>query len=436
LDAVGHGVALRLAESPFKVAAYNWGREDPTGFPTEVAGHPVRVIADGADLMASLASPKTVLVFSSEDTPMNSAVALLRPDLEPGDLLIDAGNSYFKDTARYQKQLARQGIQFMALGLAGGEAGVRHGAIVMSGGECEPRERVRPILEAMAATVEGKPCLSHFQSPAAAHFVRMVHAGIELALLQLLSETFDVLQAALAVTQEKWPDAPASSPGAVLHGYLAEIAGQISEPVGQEPPRNLLVKKMESAKNVSAAKWVVPSAWESDVPIPSLEASLGVERVGIAERWEGLLAAPSRHPVHRLNDDSESVLRELHGAFHAAMLITYAQGMGLLMAGSKLHDFDLSLHEIPRAWKGGGRRRASLLDDMAASLQARPDLPDLLADDDFSENVMANQESLRQAIWRAHDLGQPVPVLMASLDHLDANKAAWLPANLICIPHA
>jgi 6-phosphogluconate dehydrogenase len=434
LDIIGRNVASRLAEHPFNVAACDWRPPKTLPLREQTTGPKVRLVANISELMASLRQPRMVLVFSGTGAPMNSVLDQLLPELKPGDLLADAGDSYFKDTARHDQQLAQQRIQFMGIGLAGGEKGARHGAIVMAGGEPAARDRTRPLLAVMAATIGGDPCVSHFKSAAAAHFVKMVHAGVEFALLQLLSETFDLLQRSLRLTDEKWRHASGASQIAVLNGYLREISGRVFEPVDNQPPRLFLEQELGSAKNEAPLRWVAPSAWESEVPIPTIEAAVGTERVAAAERRQALLAAPFRQPVGRLKNDPESVLNELHGAFHAAMMITYAQGMALLIAASKLHGFDFNLHEISRTWRGCTHLRTSLLDDIATALQATPDLPGLLSDADLSERVMACQEDLRHAVWRAHELDTVVPALHASLDYLDTNRAAWLPANLIQAP--
>jgi 6-phosphogluconate dehydrogenase len=354
--------------------------------------------------------------------------------LKLGDLLMDAGDSHYKDTANHKSRLAERGIQFMGIGLAGGEKGARHGAVVMAGGGSEARERTRPLLEAMAATVGGDPCVSHSKSAAAAHFVKMVHAGVEFALLQLLSETFDLLQRTLLLTDEELHDAAGAWRLGVLNGYVMEISGRVFEPVDKPTPRLLLEERLESARNDPQGKRVAQSAWELEVPVPTIEAAVGTQRAAATERRQALLAAPFRQPVGRFGDDPESVLDKLHGALHAAMMITYAQGMALLLAASQHLGFQFNLHEISRAWRGCSHLRTSLLDDITTALQATPDLPGLLSDDDLSQGVMARQENLRHAVWRAHELDTVVPALLASLDYLDASREAWLPVNLIQVP--
>jgi 6-phosphogluconate dehydrogenase len=434
LDMMGRNAALHLAELDFNVTACDWGRRKTRALREQTTGPKVRVAANFSELLAKLRHPRTLLIFGGAESPLSQVLDQLLPELTLGDLLMDAGDSFFKDTALHKTRLAERGVQFMGIGLGGGEKGARHGAIVMAGGAIEARERTRPLLEAMAATVRGEPCVSYFETAAAAHFVKLCHAGVEYALLQLLSETFDLAQRTLLLTDEELHDASRAWHLGVLNGYLMEISGRVFEPVDKQTPRLLLEEQLASARNDPQGKWVAQSAWELEVPVPTIEAAVGTQRVAVTERRQALLAAPFRQPMGRFGDDAESVLDELHGALHAAMMITYAQGMALLIAASQHLGFQFNLHEISRAWRGCTHLRTSLLDDITTALQATPDLPGLLADDDLSEVVMARQENLRHAVWRAHELDAVVPALLASLDYLDASREAWLPVNLIQVP--
>ncbi len=431
LDVIGRNVALRLAEHHFNVAAYDCGERKTLPPPEQTACPGVRMAANVSDLMANLCQPRTILIFSGGDAPMNVILDQLQPELEREDLLLDAGDSYFKETARLGRRLEEQSVQFMGLGLSGREKEARHGAIVMAGGTREARERTRPWLETMAATIRGEPCVSYFESAAAAHFVKMVHTGVESALLQLLSETFLLLQRTLLLAEEALHDASEPWLVGLLKEYRSEISGRVFATADQQPARPLLEDEVKADKNDALGKWVAESAWELAAPIPTIEAAVGTQGGVATERRQALLAAPFRQPVGRFGDDPESVLDELHDALHAAMIITYAQGMGLLMAASEHHDFQFNLPEISRAWRGGTRLRTTLLDDISSALEATPDLPGLLADDDLSQQVMAGQENLRHAVWRAHELDTAVPALLASLDYLDFNRTAWLPVNLV-----
>jgi 6-phosphogluconate dehydrogenase len=431
LDFTGRNVACRLAEQRFSVLAYDWAESKTRALREQTTGPGLRVAAHISQLMASLRQPRTVLIFSGPDAPMNFVLGQLLPELKIGDLVMDAGDSYFKDTAKHKSRLAERCVQFMGIGLGGGEKGARHGAIVMAGGGREARQQARPLLSALAASIRGEPCVSCFETAAAAHFVKMVHAGIENALLQLLSESFDLLQRALPPSDADWHDAWVAWRAGILNGYLMEISGRVFDPTDRHAPLLLLREKLESARSEALGRWLARSSWELEVPVPTLEAAVEIQRIAATDRRRALLAAPHRHPARRLAPGAGRVLDELHGALRAAMIITYAQGLALLSAASRQLDFRFNLHEISRAWRGCTRLRTHLLDDITTALETTPDLPGLLSDDDVSERVMAGQESLRHAVWRAHEFDIVVPAMLASLDYLDSNRAAWLPVNMI-----
>ncbi|HEV7927660.1 MAG TPA: NAD(P)-binding domain-containing protein [Verrucomicrobiae bacterium] len=385
LDFIGRDAALLLAEQDFNVAAYDWEPHKKRALREQTAGPRVQLVGDISGLMAKLRRPRNILVFSNAKSPMSLVLDQMLPELEVGDLLMDAGDSCFQDTAKHHGHLAEGGIEFLGIGLAGGSIGARHGAIVMAGGGRYARERTRPLLEAMAATVRGEPSVSYFETPAAAHFVKSCHAGVEYALLQLLSETFDLLHRALLFSNKELHDAAGERHLGVLNGYLTEISGRVFEPAGKQIPRLLLEERLKFARNDPHGKWVVQSACELDVIIPTIEAAVATPPAPGTERRQTLLAAPFRQPVGRFGDDPRSVLDELHRALQAAMMITYAQGVALLMAASQQWSFRFKLHEITRAWRGCTHLRTPMLDDITTALQRTPNLPGLLSDDDLSE---------------------------------------------------
>ncbi len=434
LDFIGRNAALFLAGQNFHVVAYDWEQHKTRALCEQTTGPNVLVVANISGLMAKLRPPRNILVFSGAKSPMSLVLDQLLPELEVGDLLMDAGDTYFQDTAKHQGRLAERGIQFLGIGLAGGSLGARQGAIVMAGGGREARARSRPLLEAMAATIREEPCVSYFETAAAAHFVKSCHTGVEHALLQLLSETFDLLQRTLLLSNKELHDAAGAWHVGVLDGYLMEIAGRVFEPMAKLDSRQLLEERLEFARNDPLGKWVVQSAWELDVAIPTIEAAVTSPCAPGTGQRRTLLAAPYRQPVGRFANDPRSVLDELHGALHAAMTIAYAQGVALLRAASQQLGFRFNLHEITCAWRGCTQLRTSMLDDITTALRTTPDLPGLLSDDDLSEGVMARQENLRHAVWRAHELDASASALQASLDYLDSRRDAWLPVNLIQVP--
>ena len=425
LDPIGRNVALRLTEHHINIAACHGA--EPTPAILEQSLPRVGMAGNGSQLLAKLRQPRTILVFGGAEAPMDRVMDQLLPELKQEDLVMAAGDSYFEDTAHYGRRLEDRSIQFMGLALSGGEREARHGAIVMAGGPPEACARTRPWLENLAVNICGEPCVSYFASAPAAHFVKMVHSGVECSLLQLLSEIFGVVQRTLRLTEAELHGAPGPWLLDVLKMYVMEISNNLFD----LSPHPMLEDNLMAARNRALGKWFTLMAEELETSIPTIEAAVRTRRAVSIDRRPALLAAPARWPMGRFGDDPENMLRELHRAFHAAMIITYAQGMSLLSAASKHLGFRFNLSQISRAWRGGTDLRVKLLEDIATAFETTPNLSDLLSDDDFSEQVMSCQEDLRRFVWRAIEHNLAAPALLASLEYLDCNKAAWLPANLI-----
>jgi 6-phosphogluconate dehydrogenase len=418
LSAVSQNVGLNLADHQFQVATLSpKAGERPT---------PLRHAAQLPEFVALLRRPRTILLFSGGSHPIDSTINDLIPLLGRGDIIVDAGESYFKETAGRSRRLADRGLHFMALGIAGGAEAARHGAVVMPGGRREVHDRTFPLWSALAAKSDGRRCVSFLGSASAAHFVTMVHSGIDLGLMQLLSETLD-----LARRVREPSDVPAARQLGTLPAHLAEISGRSLHPTDETAGELEMAGRLESVKQSNLARWLTQTGRELEVPTPTIDSALGTQQFSARERQRELAATPYRKPVGRFGEKADGITAELQAALHAAMIITYAEGMALIATASERYGFHFNLGEIARVWKGGGSLRAPLLEEIATAIRLTPTLPNLLFDDDLAEKVMAGQESLRRMVWRATEMDVEVPALLASLDYLDFHREAWLPMNLI-----
>jgi 6-phosphogluconate dehydrogenase len=421
---MSRNLALNFTDHQFKVAVW-----DPDG-----ASWPCDAIPGAsslADLTGNLRAPRTIVLSSAQNHQTDAIIDEVLPLLDHGDVLVDAGRSYFKDTARRSQRLAPEPVAFMALGIAGGEAGARRGPSLTAGGSDDAPWRTRHLWEAIAARHEGRPCVSYVGSAAAAHFAEMVHAGIECGLAQLLSETFDLIKGTLLLTDEELSDPSGAWHRAVLRGNLMEISGWLVNPGEGRAARLQLAQRLERAKADETARWIAQSAQELEVPTPFIEAAVGSQISSTWERQRAMLASPIRQFRGRFEDDPESILDEFHGALCAGMIITYAEGLAVLEAALRKYGFEFQLGEIIRLWRACATLSTTVLDDISAALRATPGLRHLLGDEDLSDKVMAAQEFLRHAIWRANKLNTVVPGLLAAVDYLDAQKDAWVPTNLV-----
>jgi 6-phosphogluconate dehydrogenase len=361
------------------------------------------------------------------DSVINDLLALLRP----GDLIIDAGNSYFKDTDVRLRHLTAKGIQFLGVGVSGGEEGARHGPSIMPGGPKEAYERVRSVLEAVAAKVSGDPCVTYLGPGSAGHFVKMVHNGIEYGMMQLIAETYDLMKRGLALNDDQLRDVYSKWNNGELNGYLMEISSHIFGKVDGTTGRRLIDEILDVAKQKGTGMWTSQSAMELQVPIPTIDLAVAMRDLSVFAKERVQASAIYQRSQRRFTGDHDTFLTQLSHALFAGMIIIYAQGLALLAVASDQYEYHLDLEAVARIWRGGCIIRAALLEDICAAFHARPDLPNLLLDPQLSRKVMKHQEDLRRVICQAAESGVPVPGLMVSLGYLDAYRSAWLPANLI-----
>jgi 6-phosphogluconate dehydrogenase len=363
--------------------------------------------------------------------PVDAVIAELLVHLQKDDLIIDSGNSYFKDTNLRTTRLQEKGIQFMGMGISGGEEGARHGASIMPGGLKESFERVRLILEAVAAEVDGEPCVSYLGSQSAGHFVKMVHNGIEYGIMQLISETYAFMKQILGFSDDELQKTYSEWNKGELNGYLMEITSNIFGKVDEKTGKRLIDEILDVARQKGTGMWTSQSAMELQVPVPTIDMAVSMRDLSVFEEQREMADKIFQYREQQFTGNREKILAQLHKAFYASMLTTYTQGFALLTVASDKYGYHLDLETIARIWRGGCIIRAAILEDIKAAFHTKRDLANLLLDPKISQKIKENQEGLRQIVCTASSMGIPIPCLMASLGYLDAFHSSWLPANLI-----
>jgi len=431
LGVMGRNLLLNMADHGFSVAGYDKDASKLEALRQESKEREVRGAADIKEFVVLLRRPRAVMMLVPAGAPVDSVIKDLLPHLQPGDLIIDGGNSYFKDTDLRAHALTGKGIQFLGVGVSGGEEGARHGPSIMPGGPKAAYERVRPVFEAVAARVKGDPCVTYLGPGSAGHFVKMVHNGIEYGLMQLIAETYDLMKRGLELNDDELQDVYAAWNQGELNGYLVEITCHIFRKVDEKTGKRLIDEILDVAKQKGTGMWTSQSAMELQVPIPTIDLAVAMRDLSVFEEQRQRASAVLHRPLRRLRGERATFLTHLWGSLYAAMIITYAQGLAVLTAASDKFEYHLNLEALARIWRGGCIIRATVLADICAAFHARRDLPNLLLAPNLSRKVMERQEDLRQVVCQAAELGIPAPGLMVSLGYLDAYRSAWLPANLI-----
>lgn len=362
---------------------------------------------------------------------VDSVVNELLPFLDPGDLIIDAGNSDYKDTDIREKALYAKGVWFMGMGVSGGEKGARYGPSIMPGGRPEAYERVRLILESSSAKVNGEPCVTHIGPGSAGHFVKMVHNGIEYALMQIISESYDLMKRGLGLGNGELEQIYKNWNENKLSGYLMEITGEIFGRKDPETKKDLIDEIKGAAAQKGTGMWTSESAMELSVPTPTIDVSVAMRNLSVLHDERSIANSNLLRPIGAYAGKPDEFLKKLNRAMYASMLLVYSQGMALLSVASAHHGYGLDLEAIARIWRGGCIIRSSILEDIRTVYLRSPALPNLLLDPAFSKIVGEHQEDLRLVAVEAIRMGIPVPGLLSTVGYLDGYRSEWLPSNLI-----
>ncbi len=433
LGVMGRNLVLNMADHGHSVAGYDKDAAKVAALRHEAEGgqRNIHATASLQEFIGMLRTPRAVMLLVPAGSPVDAVIRDLQPCLERGDLIIDGGNSHFTDLEPRTRALAKGGIQFLGVGISGGEQGARHGPSLMPGGPREGYERVRPIFDAVAARVDGEPCVTWLGPGSAGHYVKMVHNGIEYGLMRLIAETYDLMKRGLGLTDDELHDVYDRWNGEELNSFLLEITARIFRQTDEQTGKRLIDVILDEAKQKGTGMWASQDAMDLQVPVPTIDVAVAMRNLSGSEKERKEAVRLMQAPIRRYEGERALFLDQLRSALYVGMIVTYAQGMALLTGASAQHGYQLDLEAIARIWRGGCIIRAALLEDVRAAFRANGGLPNLLFDPGLAKKISAHQENLRKMVCTASSLGIPAPGLMVSLAYLDSYRSAWLPANLI-----
>jgi 6-phosphogluconate dehydrogenase len=301
----------------------------------------------------------------------------------------------------------------------------------MPGGQREAYDRVAPMLEAIAAQVNGEPCVAYLGPGSAGHYVKMVHNGIEYAIIQLIAETYDLMKRGLGLTPEELHRVYAAWNDTELSSFLVEITARIFLKKDDKTGQPLVDLIRDEARQKGTGIWTSWEAMDLQVGTPTIDIAVVMRDLSGYKGQRQVAAQVLKGPEITFSGDRARFLEKLPNALYAGLISTYAQGLALLRKASNTYNYGLNLETVARIWRGGCIIRAALLEEIRAAFQAKPDLPNLLLDPKLARKFLARQRDLRDVVRVAADLGLPAPALMLTLAYFDAYRSAWLPANLI-----
>ncbi len=430
LGVMGHMLALNMERNGFRVAGYDLDAEKVKSFETE---HPDKNLIGCATLekfISVLERPRKIMMMIPAGKAVDSAIASISDALEPGDLLIDGGNTFFQDTERRSKELENKGIVYIGTGVSGGEQGALWGPSIMPGGQDEAWELVKPIFEAISAKVQGEPCVTHIGPRGAGHYVKMVHNGIEYGDMQLIAEAYDILHRGLGLDNAKLHEIFAEWNHGELESYLIEITADIFTKTDPETGQAVVDLILDEAAQKGTGKWTSQNALDLGAPTPTINAAVE-SRIVSSYKSERVVASDIlAGPEPNISADPQEVIDTVRDALYAAKICSYAQGFALMRLASQEYGYNLNYGEIARIWRGGCIIRARFLDDIRRAFMRNPDLPNLMTDPEFARAMNGRQSALRKVVALAAENGIPALAFSSALAYFDAYRSARLPANL------
>ncbi|MEL4307729.1 NADP-dependent phosphogluconate dehydrogenase [Joostella sp. CR20] len=431
LGVMGRNLLLNMADHGFSVAGLDLDAEKAASLENEAnEKHTIKGTTDTKEFVQLIKKPRAIMLLVPAGKPVDSVINSLLPHLEEGDIVVDGGNSFFEDTNRRVETLNAKGINYFGMGISGGEKGARFGPSMMPGGNENAYERLRPIFEAVAAKVDGEPCVTYLGSGSTGNYVKMVHNGIEYAIMQLIAETYDVLKRGFQFNDNELQEVFESWNQSELHSYLIEITADILKKEDDLTGKRLVSLISDTAKSKGTGKWTSQNAMDIQAPVPSID--LAVTMRDISKYKEERVTASKLYPwSDASNTDKASIVATFKDAFYFTMVTIYAQGMAQLTIASAEFDYGLNLEEVAKIWRGGCIIRAKVLEDFRKAYKANTALPNLLLDSNIASTLNTQQKAVREVVKTGIDKGIPMAVFSATLAYFDAYRSETLPTNLI-----
>ena len=432
LGVMGLNLALNLERNGYTVALWNreaeWVDKLISG---EGRGKRFVPAKTPEEFVRAIKRPRKLMMMVKAGAPVDWTIEQFKPFLEPGDILIDGGNSWFEETRRREAALINDGLRFVGSGVSGGEEGALWGPSLMPGGAREAYEEIRPLWEAISAKTDDGACTTYVGPDGAGHFVKMVHNGIEYGDMQLIAEAYDILRRVVGMPADELADVFSEWNEGLLDSFLIQITADIFRVKDEETGQPLVDLILDKAGQKGTGKWTAQVALDLGVVIPTINAAIEARFVS-ALKEERLVASReiTGPQTQAPAGDRQQLIDAVRDALYASKICSYAQGFNLMRAGSNEWKWDINLSEMARIWKGGCIIRARFLDRIKAAYTRNPALQNLLLDEDFKAWMQAAQMSWRNTIGLAQQHGVPCLAMAASLAYFDSYRTANLPQNL------
>ncbi len=432
LAVMGQNLVLNMADHGFRVAVFNRTTSKVDDFIDGPAkGTSIIGAHSMEELVQALSVPRKVMLMVKAGEVVDRFIDMLVPLLEPGDVIIDGGNSHYPDSTRRTAYLREKGLRFIGTGVSGGEEGARHGPSIMPGGDPEAWPLVKDIFQAVSAKVDGEPCCQWVGQDGAGHFVKMVHNGIEYGDMQLICEAYSLMENALGMSCDEMHEVFKEWNTGVLDSYLIDITKDILA-MKDEDGEPLIDKILDTAGQKGTGKWTGISALDLGVPLTLIGESV-FARVLSSLKDERVRASAilGPRPQTSYSGERDEILNALRDALYASKIISYAQGFMLMSEAAKEMGWDLNYGEIALMWRGGCIIRSTFLGNIKDAYDKNPELENLALDSFFTEALKSAEAGWRKAVILAVENGIPAPAFSSALSYFDGYRSERLPANLL-----
>jgi len=432
LAVMGKNLALNIESKGYTVSVYNRSRESIDELVAEAKGKNIVGTYSLEEFVNSLEKPRKIIIMIRAGKPVDDTIASLKQYIDKGDLIIDCGNSFYEDTIRRSKELAKEGYLFIGSGVSGGEEGALHGPAIMPGGPKEAYDLIAPIFTAISAKVDNDPCCTYIGADGAGHYVKMVHNGIEYGDMQLISEAYCLMKDVLGLTNDELYEVFDEWNKGELDSYLIEITRDIFGKKDEETGKPMLDVILDTAGQKGTGKWASKSALDLGISIPTITeavfarciSAIKEERVTASK----ILSGPS---MNMGTVDKKEFIEAVRQALYASKICSYAQGFALMKAAAQEYHWELNYGNIAMIFRGGCIIRAQFLNKIKEAYDKNPNLPNLMLDTYFKEVLQKYQDGWRKAVAVAIQMGIPVPAFSSALSYYDSYRRETLPANML-----
>ncbi len=432
LGVMGSNLLMNMADHGFAVIGYDKNPDKIKLFESSATkGTTVKGVNKLQELIDHLKTPRKIMMLVPAGAPVDSVISDLLPVLEKDDIVIDGGNSHYTDTLKRIQLLESKGFHFMGIGISGGEEGARKGPSIMPGGDKEAYGEIETILKSVSAKVNGEPCVGYLGKDAAGHYVKMVHNGIEYAIMQLISECYDLLHNGLDYTNEEINRVFNDWNKGEMKSFLLEISASIFKMKDEKTTGNYLVDMiLDKAGAKGTGKWTSQEGLDLPMPIPTIDAAVMMRNLSslLEERKEA--SAIYKTKYQKIKEEASSFEKLLYDALYFSTIISYAQGLALLTRASDELEMDIPLPEVVRVWRGGCIIRSGLL-DLFKKAYGNAGLRNLLLDEKIAQLLMEKMDGLQEVVSIAALNSFPCTGLMSALNYFNAYRRNLLPTNLI-----